>query len=603
VLPDDTIAFSNAGTREMFETGDLGWRIGTRFAENWAAYKASLGGSERGLPDGLLDPDLDALCQARDGIRTGLPDGRQVLFRAQRTADQAVVISATDTTAIRDTERLLKQRAAAIENAIDGIGIIGRDGVLVYANQALGELLGYGNAADLVGRVWRDHYRKPENADMLRAEAGLSDKADLLEPITQDRRKKLHEVTITHVARVGDVVVVRDITSAVRNRQRLAELNKQMDEARRREALSNLAAGLAHDFNNVLSVISGSATLITTDPSVGAEVKTHSDRISKASATAARLVNRMLDLGTTDDDASIFDLRSVLGEVKALAEVNLASNTHLSIDPGRQALNISAAISDITLVLLNLVINASDAMPKDGGQIEVALGRFASHPNRDPNVGKVLSDRRYASIAVRDTGTGIPPNVLPRVFESFYTAKGSRGTGAGLAMVAAIVKRLGGALFVNSTVGSGTTVEVILPTIVDPSPAEDSFATGDLRGKAILILDDQPEVAEVVASFLETCGAEVSVLDEPALAIETILEDPSDWAALITDYDMPDLTGGDVVERIRAALPEFPIFVITALARRLADPRITPTTVQGVFAKPTNLGHLARALEQVGTDQ
>ncbi|WP_147126673.1 PAS domain-containing hybrid sensor histidine kinase/response regulator [Shimia ponticola] len=602
VLADGTIAFSNEGTREMFDATPLSWQIGSTFRDNWAAYKDRLAANGDTLPEGLVDPDLELLCEARDGLRTGLPSGRQVLFRAQKTREQAFVISATDTTAIRDTERLLRQRAAAIENAIDGIGIVGGDGLLVYANQALAELLRYDSEDTMIGRAWSEHYKQPDNAELLRAEAGLSDRADLLELVTKERRRILHEVTVTPVAQVGDVVVVRDITSALQNRQRLAELNKQMEEARRREALSNLAAGLAHDFNNVLSAISGSATLISTDDTASEDIKAHSDRISKASATAARLVNRMLDLSTVDDDASIFDLRSVLGEVRALAEVNLSSDTSLVVNPGTSSLNVRAAIADITLVLLNLVINANDAMPDGSGVISVSLSRFSPSADRAPMVGKVLSDRAYASITVSDTGTGIAPDVLPRVLESFFTTKGSRGTGAGLAMVSAIVKRLGGALFIDSELGHGTSVEVILPMVVENVTAEDASVGGDLRGKAILILDDQPEVAEVVASFLETCGAEVSVLEEPALAIETVLEDPSDWAALITDYDMPELNGGDVVERIRAEHPDFPIFVITALARRLSDPRINASSVQGVFAKPTNLGQLAQALEKVGND-
>lgn len=603
VLSNGTVAFSNEGTRDMFNAGTTQWRPGSAFNENWLEYVAGLPKSLGKLAPELEKPDLEALCDQTQGIRSNLPDGRQVMFRAQKTDDDAIVVSATETTAIRNTERLLRQRAAAVENANNGIGILDEDGRITYANGALGTLLGYDSDAQALGRKWRSHYLTPERAEQFRAEFGLAENAEILQRRASNGRSEFHEITLTAVDKVGDVLVVRDISSAIRNRNRLTELNNQIEEARRHEAISSLAAGLAHDFNNVLSAIGGSATLIATDPEAGEEVKSHAERISKAGAMAARLVNRMLDLGSTDDDASIFDLRAVLGEVRALAEVNLSSDTHFIVTSGEEALSIRAAISDISLVILNLVINASDALHGNKGEIELAVDRYAPEGRPEPLAGKIVSEKEYASIVVRDTGEGIPEDVLPRILQSFFTTKGSRGTGAGLAMVAAIVKRLDGAIFVDSAVGKGTRVEVVLPLMSATLPDVDSDATPtDLSGKAILVLDDQLDVANVTAAFLNSCGAEVSVLDDPTLAVETVLEDPTDWAALITDYDMPVMSGGDVVEAIGREAADFPIYVVTALARRLSDPRINTTTVRGVFAKPVNLGHLARALAEVDKD-
>lgn len=600
ILKDGTIGFSNRSTREMFLAGEDNWAVGSEFKANWAQYLSGLPKSVKDLPIEMLNPDLDALCKTTAGIRTGLPDGRQVLFRAEKTSEGATVISATDTTAIRNTERLLRQRAAAVENAIDGIGILDEDGRVVYANSALGQLLGYTSEQLLLGRKWQTRYDTPPNVDQLRAEAGLSENASILRLKTKSNHAQFHEVTRTFVEDIGDVMVVRDISMAVRNRSRLAQLNKQIEDGKRREELSNLAAGLAHDFNNVLSAVSGSATLINTDPQASSDIKSHAQRITKASATAARLINRMLDLGTVDDDASIFDLRSVLGEFRALAEVNLASDTELVIDKGEEPLRIRAAIADIILVLLNLVNNANDAMTSGAGRIIVSLSPFSDADNLVPLMGQIIPERRYAMIRVQDNGDGIPTDVLPKILNSFFTTKGDRGTGAGLAMVAAVVKRLGGAILVQSELQHGTIIDVVLP-LIETSVGEEQFAdnTADLSNTTILILDDQLDVAGVMATFLEQCGAEASALSDPEAAIEAICEDPDLWTALITDYDMPEMSGGDVIEKIRAVAPNFPIFVVTALARRLSDPRINKKTVQGVFAKPTNLGQLSLAIEKV----
>ncbi len=598
VLDDGTVAFANDGTRAMFRAAKVGWRPGSTFFENWAEYTSSLPTSVGILPGELSNPDLQALAQRPDGIQTSLPDGRQVLFRAQHAGGNAIVVSATDTTAIRTTERLLRQRAAAVENAIDGIGILDEDGRITYANTALAQLMGYPNEDMLLGRKWAQKYQIPEDADQLRAENSLKDGVEILQIQADDKRLAFHEVTRTNVEKIGEVMVVRDITRRLRNQNRLSELNSQIEDATRREAISNLAAGLAHDFNNVLSAITGSATLIETDPTVKKDIREHANRISRAGVAAARLVNRMLDLGSAGDEASVFDLRSILTEVRALAETNLSDGTVFTLDPGTEALHIRAAAQDITLLLLNLVINAHDALPDGAGTIAVALNGDAPPVDQIPLQGSPNPGQAYAQLSVKDTGSGLSKEVAENMLDAFFTTKGSRGTGAGLAMVSAIVKRLGGAIYVNSALGIGTRFDILLPRFEheDCSPTA-SFIAPDLTGQTILVLDDQLEVASVTASFLENCGAEVSMLDDPALAVEVLLEDPNGWTALITDYDMPQLTGGDVIEAVHEKCPNLAIVVVTALARRLPDQRLTHASVVGVFAKPTDLGQLARALE------
>lgn len=600
VLEDGRVAFANDGTREMFDGGEGSWRAGTEFSDNWAGYVARLPNSVGHLPDELRQPDLAGLADQAEGVRTSLPDGRQVLFRAQHAGNGAIVVSATDTTAIRTTERLLRQRVAAVEHASDGIAILDDDGRITYANSALGQLLRYDSEEYVLGRKWSHRYNVPENPEQLRAEIGLTGTSEVLEFKSGDTSTYYHAVTRTKVDKVGEILVARDVTATLRNRHRLSELDKQIEDARRREAISNLAAGLAHDFNNVLAAVSGSATLVETDANATDEIKEHASRISKASSTAARLVNRMLDLSSAGDDASVFDLRSILTEVQALAETNLSERTEFTLDAGNDRLNIRASAQDVTLVLLNLVINAHDALPNGEGEIHVALSRSNLIATSTPLQGNPRSEQAYAKLSVSDTGTGMTEDILQNVLKPYFTTKGSRGTGAGLAMVSAIVKRLGGVIYIESAPGKGTTFDILLPVFDDTVPdAMDPAVAPDLSGKTILVLDDQGEVASVTASYLEKCGAEVSVLEDPELAVEVILEDPEEWTVLITDYDMPGKNGGDVVEAIRRENPNFAIFVVTALARRLSDPRISDSSVRGVFAKPIDLGQLANAIHEL----
>ena len=171
VQKDQTLAFANDATRRMFPSGDLNWQVGSGFHENWSAYLHNLPKSFGAVPERLATPDLDHLAERREGQRTNLPDGRQILVRAEKADHDAMVISATDTTAIRNTERLLKQRAAAVDNAIDGIAILDADGRMTYCNDALALLLGQRSAAHLLGQKWQQFYSRPDESEHLRADA------------------------------------------------------------------------------------------------------------------------------------------------------------------------------------------------------------------------------------------------------------------------------------------------------------------------------------------------------------------------------------------------------------------------------------------------
>ncbi len=598
LMPDKTIGFCNDSTRTMFPSPVSKWGVGTSFDENWSAYIEGLPKSFQNISEQMRRPDFHQLSEYKEGVRSGLPDGRQVLFRAQITSEGATVISATDTTALRNTERLLKQRAAAVENASDGIGITDFDGRVVYSNSKMAQLLGFESELLLTGRKWQRFYRTPENEDRLKAEVGMSDRGRIFERALGDAGQ-YHEVSQTDLEKVGSIVVIRDVTTAVGNRQRMAALNAQIESTRRREAISELAAGVAHDFNNVLSAISGSATLIVSEPDATEDQRQHANRILKAGNTAARLVNRLLDLGADAGDAGIFDLRSILSEVEGLAASNLGSNVTLSFDKPDFPMNIRGVNADISLVILNLILNANDAFEGAKGTIEVALRTFEPSSNTQPIIGENRPGQSYFEVVVEDTAGGIPADVLNKIFEPYFSTKGNRGTGVGLAMVSAIVQRLDGFIIVDTQEGQGTAFHVAFPRIEDNDFADgDDAALVDLTGKTILVLDDEQAVAGVIVSFLESCGAEVSVVDDPSLAIEVLMDDPDDWDCLITDYDMPGLTGGDVIEQLRGQGMQIPIFVVTALARRLADPRLNKPSIQGLFAKPVNLGQLAQEVAQ-----
>ncbi|KNG93079.1 PAS domain-containing protein [Pseudaestuariivita atlantica] len=600
VIGEDTVGFGNPALRRLFPAPGLDWADGTSFAANWRAYVESIPIAQRPTDAAFTTPDLDAFTAQTEGQRLRLPDGKQVLVRADRTEDGDIVISATDITSLRNTERLLRQRAVAVENASDGIAIADAKGRIIYANPSLAKLLGARDELGLVGRKWRAFYR--DDPDGTPAAAFMGDDDGTLQTLKiATEGNRYHETSPTYVDKVGEVVVIRNVTARINMLERQTELNAQLERSRRREAISQLAAGLAHDFNNLLSAINGSALLIGLEDDATKSVRDHASRIGRAGNQAARLVNRLLDLGTVGENDSVFDLRSVLTEARDLVSTSLDPAVTLSVTLPDAPVLIGGQTGDASQVLVNLILNASDAYDGAGGEVGVTLdtGPAPSEPGTDLRVGALQPTRAYARIAVRDAGMGMTAATKDKVFEPYFSTKGSAGTGVGLPMVATIVERAGGAILLASTEGEGTTFTIYWP--LADGRADADAADGeeiDLSGLTLLLLDDEEQVTDVLLAYLEEHGAEAVSINDPTLAVETLLEDGDAWSALITDYDMPVMTGGDVVHKLREAGCAVPVYVVTALARRLKDPRINPRTVNGIFAKPLDLRQLAHTLAE-----
>lgn len=562
---DGRVAFANAAVEALFPAPGMKWAQGTRFETNWQAYLEGCADLPGAVASALRQPDLAALAARPTGFEIDLPDGRSVLLTAADLEDGGRVVSATDVTPMKSAQRLLSDRLAAIEAAGEGIAIVNKYGRLVYLNPAAAALLGHERATQALGKSWTDGYDNPP-ADAARD--GFSDR------LTRQVGERLltHDVTCTALKGGGAVLVLRDITEELEIEAREEEMRTGLLRVQRQEAIAQLTAGIAHDFNNLLSAINGSATLIGMEPDLPDPVRGHVDRIAKAGVQAARLVNRMLDLGTPGATDGKFSLAATLRDLPTLLETSLSAAIRFEMDASEHLLILRGDPGGLSQALVNLALNARDAMPEAGGTITLSV----------------------------DTGGGMDAPTLAKAFDPYFTTKGRRGTGIGLASVAMQVQAVGGGVDIASAPGEGTVVTIYWPL----APARDIAATTtgggadhDLTGRTILIVDDDPQVGQVLASYLEAQGAEAAICEDPRDALEAIKEDPHGWSALITDYDMPHMNGGELAERAGRAAPDLPIFVATALARRLNDPRLADGLVAGIFPKPVDLDLLCAALE------
>jgi PAS domain S-box-containing protein len=383
----------------------------------------------------------------------------------------------------------------------------------------------------------------------------------------------------THVA-----IVEHDITE-----QRLAE--QQLRQSDKLRALGTLAGGVAHDFNNLLTAILGGLELAARKLHDEQAVRRYLDNATLAAQKGAALTQRLLGFSRqTDSRPSIVRISDLMEGAQDLVVRTLGASvaTDWRIDADLWPTAIEA--DQLELALLNLAINARDAMP-DGGIITVAA-RNLSIVTPQPALDVAPGD--YVALSVADTGEGMTPEVMARVLEPFFTTKPvGKGTGLGLPMVYGFAQRSGGALTIESEPGAGSTITLYLPRCAegqdggDPEAGEDA---ADARRALILVVDDEPAVRGVTASFLHDLGHAVVEAESPEHAL-TILQARDDIDLALVDFAMPGMNGIDLAGHARDMRPGLPVILLTGYFDVDAAPLDIP-----VLHKPFTETTLRRAV-------
>jgi PAS domain S-box-containing protein len=381
------------------------------------------------------------------------------------------------------------------------------------------------------------------------------------------------------------------------------ELAEQLRRSQRMEAVGQLAGGVAHDFNNLLAAIRGYSELALGDLGGGSPATADVEEVIRAADRGAALTRQLLQFSRRQvlapslvDPAEVVDglipmLRQLVGE-----HIELEA----SHDPRRSV--VMADLGQLEQVILNLVVNARDAMP-DGGRIEVVTGRaepldqqLATPPPAWPAV----------RITVADTGHGIDPAVLPHIFEPFYTTKeAGRGSGMGLATVYGIVGASGGTVSVTTSPGRGTTFTIDLPLAGDaiapsqsmPGAANGSHGAGAVASRgSLLLVEDDAAVRAILARQLTGLGWKVDERSSGTSAASAVasgqLARPD---LLVSDVRMPGLQGPDLARRLRDAWPDLPVLFVTGLADEVGPG--APEPGMHVLTKPFDVDRLERAIE------
>ena len=430
------------------------------------------------------------------------------------------------------------------------------DGELIFANRAVADLYGTSLKELLLGS-FAQTYPGPKPDRLLFSDAREGEQAEVWFSAPQGNTHRFLVSRVTYLDNKATLVVGIDVTEE-------HNLQMQLQFSQRLEVIGTLAGGIAHDFNNLLTPILGYASLLMDSP-LAADDKTKLSAILTAAQRARMVVQQILTFSRQQDTIparTAIDISEVIEEAATLMRASIPAGIAMHTE----FLSQPKAVIDpnqLHQVIVNLCTNAAQAVASDDGTISVRVSNLLAEDQRIP---AHLNDEAYVCIEVADNGSGMPREVMNHIFEPFFTTKGvGEGSGLGLSVVHGIVTSHCGEITVESEESRGTNVRVLLPLAEQSSPQHPAPAP------RIMLVDDDTSVLRVTQELLETHGFRVATFDQPTLALNALAADPTAWDVLITDHNMPAMTGAELARAVRAHRPEIPIILITGFADSAAE--------------------------------
>ncbi|MDX5412096.1 MAG: PAS domain-containing protein, partial [Rhodobacterales bacterium] len=622
---DDRLVLCNDRYREIYPKSAAAMVPGARFEDilrhglAQGEYTAAIGREEEWLRERMA-----AHFAPEHQMEQQLQDGRWLRIFERSTPDGGRVGLRVDITALKlAEERALADRAAAMDASMDAIAITDAGCRFLYANAAYGRITGVGD--DLTGRDWRELFAPELVSELSRTalpqlRASGNWQGDVVGHLAGGAAVDV-DISLTQRPDGAVLWIMRDLTERRRAESERARLREELHTAQRREVIGQLSAGLAHDFNNLLATIAGSASLIGLEagPQSLRRVNEHARRIQRASQQAEGLVRRLLTLGARTAQIERIDLTVSLREAAELLRPSLPKTIRLALDLPATPVYAEADPTDVLQLLLNLALNARDAMlghpaPPGGHVITMALAQdegaavdgMAAEARRVLQIGAAVEGVAHARIRITDTGPGLTAAAAERAFAPYFTSKGNKGSGLGLSIVQAIILSVNGMLLLSRGPEGGASFTLCWPLAAAQSPealpAGASVTPGArLDGVSVLLVDDSEDVLSVMTGMLEQLGAEVAPSTNPAELLEVLAEAPDAFDAVVTDFDMPAMSGADLARAVHALRPDLPVVLVTALpdweARDMR--RATRPDFAAVLPKPASSATLVTTLRGI----
>jgi signal transduction histidine kinase/ActR/RegA family two-component response regulator len=392
-----------------------------------------------------------------------------------------------------------------------------------------------------------------------------------------------------------------DISARLEADERNAQLQEQLRQAQKLEALGTLAGGIAHDFNNILGAIVAYTQLAQMDNPDNAELQQQLSEVMRASSRATSLVQQILSFGRRQrQERQACSLSPVFSNAVKLLRSTLPATIVVREDIAPNLPEVMADPIQIHQVLMNLCTNASHAM-QGRGELRLELSRYRLAPGAvSPHVE--LRPGNYLRLAISDDGEGMDEPVLSRIFEPFFTTKAAGGgSGLGLAVAHGIVKEHDGTITVQSQVGKGTTVSVYLPALAAaPAFVDDALAGVPLgHGEHVLFVDDEGALCHAAKHILTRLGYQPHVFQDSEAAWQAFQAEPGTFDVLLTDLTMPQRTGMELAEDVLRLRPDLPVILASGYSVTLTSGMLEERGIRELLYKPLEYGELAATLARV----
>jgi signal transduction histidine kinase len=387
--------------------------------------------------------------------------------------------------------------------------------------------------------------------------------------------------------RLVHLQVATDITQLKELEQQRHRTEGQLRQAQKMEAIGTLAGGIAHDFNNILSAILGYSELALDDALHERASAPYIRQIIKAGGRARDLVQQILTFSRqTETEAKPIQVKPIVKEALKLLRASLPSTIEIRPDIQSEAI-VEADPIQIHQVIMNLCTNAGHAMRETGGTLTVTLA--------DETLDRPFTDRfrelapgEHLKIEVRDTGPGIAPGLMDKIFDPYFTTKEKgEGTGMGLAVVQGIVQSCKGSVTVDTPEDGGVSFKIHLPVIHTDEPAQtklDAVVHGG--SERILFVDDEPPLAELSKQLLERFGYQVTIRTSSIEALELFRSQPEDFDLVITDMTMPHMTGDQLALELMSVRPQLPVVICTGYSEKITEDLLERGNIKALILKP-----------------
>lgn len=515
----------------------------------------------------------------------------------------------------RQAERSLAAQFQFLQLLIDTIPspVFYKDvnGVYLGCNQSLAEFLGKPKE-EIIGKTVFDTYPKElaEKYYQMDQEIFQHPGTQIYESVMERADGAIRNFIFSKATFVdfsgkvaGLIGVMTDITARKLAEEAKLRFEAQLRQAQKMEAIGTLAGGIAHDFNNILSAVIGYAEMIqmfhkSEDPEVRRDV----EEILRASLRAKDLVQQILTFSRrAEQDRRPIKLPPIIKESLKFLRASLPSTIEIRqfLDP-----EVGPVLADPTQmqqVVMNLCTNAAHAMQAQGGILEIRLSETVIGKENKKETPRLTSGV-YAHMQVKDNGYGIPPDILGRIFDPYFTTKEiGEGTGLGLAVVEGIIRSHRGAITVESEPGTGTVFHVFIPLVERGEitlPTETPTLIPKGQGR-VLFVDDESALANLGQEILENLGYEVEALTSSAAALERFRQQPQQYDLAIVDLTMPHMTGVELARELLQIRPGLPVILSSGSAEKIHLEEIREIGIREVIMKPWSVRPLAEAIKKV----